>query len=64
LVGIPQEVCRYGRVDTSDTARRKVYNGMPQAERDSDKDFKGVPIIVEVETVDGIIPGSRLAMRR
>jgi hypothetical protein len=53
-----------GRVDTSEAARRKVYDGMPQAERDSDKDFNGVPVIVEVESIDGIMPGARLAMRR
>jgi hypothetical protein len=53
-----------GRVDTSEAARRKVYDGMPQPERDSDKDFNGVPIIVELDSIDGIMPGMRLAMRR
>ncbi len=37
---------------------------MPQAERDADKDFNGVPVIVEVESIDGVMPGARLAMRR
>ena len=53
-----------GRVDTSEAARRKVYDGMPQPERDSDKDFNGVPVIVAVESIDGVVPGARLAMRR
>ncbi len=53
-----------GRVDSSEAARRKVYDGMPQLERDSDKDFNGLPVIVEIDSLDGIMPGARLAMRR
>ena len=53
-----------GRVGTSEADRRKVYDGMPQVERDADKDFNGVPVIVELDSVDGVMPGARLAMRR
>jgi hypothetical protein len=53
-----------GRVGTSEADRRKVYGGMPQVERDADKDFNGVPVIVELDSIDGVVPGARLAMRR
>jgi len=52
-----------GRVGTSEADRRKVYDGMPQVERDADKDFNGVPVIVELASIDGVVPGARLQMR-
>ena len=52
-----------GRVGTSEADRRKVYDGMPQVERDADKEFNGVPVIVEIESIDGVMPGARLQMR-
>jgi hypothetical protein len=53
-----------GRVGTTEADRRKVYDGMPQVERDADKDFNGFPVIVELASIDGVMPGARLQMRR
>jgi hypothetical protein len=52
------------RVDTSDEARRRVYETMPQRERDSDPEMKGVAIIVDLESVTGMMPGVRIAMQK
>jgi Pyridoxamine 5'-phosphate oxidase len=51
-----------GRVDNSDAMRDAVYDTMPQRERDSDAEKKGVAIIVDLESVMGFIPGYRLQM--
>jgi hypothetical protein len=37
---------------------------MPQRERDSDPDMKGVAIIVDLESLTGFIPGYRLQMAK
>jgi hypothetical protein len=52
------------RVDDSEEARRSVYDYMPQRERDADLEMKGVAIIVDLDSVDGFLPGYRLQMRR
>jgi hypothetical protein len=50
------------RVDNDEAARKKVYETMPQRERDSDPEMKGVAIIVDLESVTGFIPGYRIQM--
>ena len=52
------------RVDDSDAARKRVYETMPQRERDSDPDMKGAAIIVDLESVTGMMPGVRIAMTK
>jgi hypothetical protein len=52
------------RVDNSEAARKKVYETMPQRERDSDPEMKGVAIIVDLESLTGSIPGYRLQMAK
>ena len=52
------------RVDDSEAARKGVYETMPQRERDSDPEMKGVAIIVDLESVTGVMPGVRIAMQR
>jgi len=52
------------RVDDSEDARRRVYETMPQRERDSDAEMKGVAIIVDLESVTGMMPGLRIAMTK
>ncbi len=52
------------RVDNDAASRRKVYDEMPQRERDSDLEMKGVAIIVDLDSVDGFMPGYRFQMRR
>jgi hypothetical protein len=52
------------RVDNSEAARKRVYETMPQRERDSDAEMKGVAIIVDLESVTGMMPGVRIAMTK
>ena len=52
------------RVDDSEAAREKVYNEIPTQEQNSDKEKKGSPVIIDLESVDGMYPGARVAMRK
>ncbi|HLF70986.1 MAG TPA: pyridoxamine 5'-phosphate oxidase family protein [Dehalococcoidia bacterium] len=52
------------RVATDEAERRQVYDTMPQRERDADVEYKGVAIIVDLDSVSGFIPGYRLQMKR
>ena len=53
-----------GRVSADEAERRKVYETMPEVEREPDPEMKGVAVIVEIESITGIMPGYRLQMRR
>jgi hypothetical protein len=53
-----------GRIDNAEPVRRKVYDSSPEAERDLDKNRKGVPLIIDLDSVDGFFAGSVLKMRR
>jgi hypothetical protein len=53
-----------GRFDHDDAARRTVYDNSPEPERDRDKERKGAPLIIDLDSVDGFIPGCMLRMRR
>lgn len=53
-----------GRVDNSEATREKVYGDIPEQERNADKEKKGMPLIIDLERVDGFMPGVRIAMRR
>lgn len=48
----------------SETVRDHVYENAPEFERNQDKDRKGVPVIVDLDSVDGFFGGARLQMRR
>jgi hypothetical protein len=52
------------RIDTTEEGRRAVWETMPQRERDSDPEMKGVAIIVDLESVTGLLPGVRLQMTK
>lgn len=52
-----------GRVESSESVRRKVYDATPEAERNLDKDRKGVPLIIDLDSVDGYFGGNVLKMR-
>jgi hypothetical protein len=52
-----------GRVDSSESVRRTVYDGSHQAEQDLDKDRKGVALIIDLDSVEGFFAGSALKMR-
>lgn len=53
-----------GRVDTSDAVRRHVYERSPQIEQDLDKERKGVPLVIDLQSVEGFFGGAVLKMRR
>jgi hypothetical protein len=51
-----------GRVESSESVRRKVYDDSPEAERNLDKDRKGVALIIDLDSVEGFFGGSVLKM--
>lgn len=53
-----------GRIDNAEAVRRKVYDSSPEAERNLDKDRGGLPLIIDLDSVDGFFAGSVLKMRR
>ncbi|HTV52400.1 MAG TPA: pyridoxamine 5'-phosphate oxidase family protein [Steroidobacteraceae bacterium] len=53
-----------GRIEDAEAVRRRVYDGSPELERNLDKDRKGVPLIIELDSVDGFFGGAALKMRR
>ncbi len=53
-----------GHIETSEAARRRVYDRSPELERNLDKDRKGVPLIIDLDSVDGFFGGAVLKMRR
>ena len=53
-----------GRFAVDEAERLKVYETMPEVERASDSDMKGVAVIVEILSITGIMPGYILQMRR
>ena len=52
------------RIDESAETRRRVYEQAPEGERNLDKERKGVPLIIDLDSVDGFFGGARLQMRR
>ncbi len=53
-----------GRIDNTEAVRRKVYETMHPLERDRDPERKGKPLIIDLDSVDGIFAGQVLQMRR
>jgi hypothetical protein len=51
-------------LDNTDEVRNTVYNNAPEAERNVDKDQKGMPLIIDLVRADGVIAGNRIMMRR
>src|SRR5271167_4942255 len=49
-----------GRVESAESVRRKVYDDSPEAERNLDRDRKGVALIIELDSVEGFFGGSVL----
>ena len=52
------------RIDESEQMRDTVYNASPEPERNADKEKKGKAMVIDLERVDGILPGARVQMRR
>jgi hypothetical protein len=53
-----------GQIDNSEAVRRRVYDSAPAMERDRDREQKGVPLIIELDSVEGLLHGEFLQMRR
>ncbi len=51
-------------METDDATREQVYSNIPEAEQNSDREKKGGPVILDLERVDGFMPGARVAMRK
>lgn len=51
------------RIDESAEARRRVYEQAPVGEQNLDKERKGVPLIIDLDSVEGFFGGARLQMR-
>jgi hypothetical protein len=52
------------RIDTSEAARTRVYEGAHAYERGQDKDRKGSAMIVDLDSVEGFFGGALLKMKR
>jgi hypothetical protein len=52
------------RIDETAETRRRVYEQAPEGERNLDKERKGVPLIIDLDSVEGFFGGARLQMRR
>ena len=53
-----------GRIDNSEAVRQKVYSSAPELERNLDKERKGVPLIIDLDSVEGFFQGNALKMHR
>lgn len=51
-------------IQNDDATREKVYSDIPEAEQNADREKKGSPVILDLERVDGFMPGARVAMRK
>ena len=51
-------------IDDTESVREDVYSRIPEPERNADKEKKGSPVIIDLERVDGFMPGIRVAMRK
>jgi hypothetical protein len=52
------------RVDDSPDVRRRVYEQAHEIERSRDPERKGVPLIIDLDSVEGFFGGARLQMKR
>src|ERR1700733_4145587 len=53
-----------GRIDNSEAVRQAVYANSPELERNLCKERKGVPLIIDLDSVEGFFQGNALKMRR
>lgn len=52
------------RIDTSEAARKHVYENAHPFEQSQDKDRKGNAVIIELDSVEGFFGGALLKMKR
>jgi hypothetical protein len=53
-----------GRIYESPEVRGAVYDHSPASEREADKQQQGVPLIIDLDSIDGVFGGRTLKMRR
>jgi hypothetical protein len=53
-----------GHVENDDATRARVYDESPEGERGRDPERKGVPLIVDLDVVQGGSPDARVDMHR
>ena len=53
-----------GHIESDDPTRNKVYDSSTEPERNADKEKKGLALIIDLDRVDGFMPGLRVAMRK
>ena len=51
-----------GRVETDPAIKTKIFESAHPAEQERDKDRKGVAIIVDLDSVTGLLGGERTAL--
>ena len=51
-------------VDNSDETRRTVFENSHPAEQERDKERKGVAIVIDLESIDGLVDGGFVKLRR
>jgi hypothetical protein len=51
-----------GRIDTSERARKQVYESSIELERNLDKERKGVALIIDLDSVSGLYGGQMLRL--
>lgn len=52
------------RIYESPEVRSAVYEHAPESERNADKEQRGTPLIIDLDSVDGFFGGRTLRMRR
>jgi hypothetical protein len=53
-----------GQIGSSEAVRTQVYDSAPAGERNLDRERKGVPLIIELDSVEGLFQGEFMQMRR
>ncbi len=53
-----------GHLENAEDIRKKVYESSPEAEQRSDAERKGMPLIIDLDRVDGTMPPYQVVMRR
>jgi uncharacterized protein GlcG (DUF336 family) len=53
-----------GHIESDAKTRETVYNNSPEGERNADREQKGFALIIDLDRVDGIMPGIRVQMRK
>ncbi|HLG88195.1 MAG TPA: pyridoxamine 5'-phosphate oxidase family protein [Alphaproteobacteria bacterium] len=53
-----------GHIDNDEAVRRKVFESSHPAEQERDKERKGVAIIIDLDSVEGLVDGGFVRQRR